>query len=528
MTDNTSDALITRIKRQSPAAALTGIALLAIGPVIVYNALLYGEHALHAVYTSKYLPNVILALIALSIAAFALGVFILIALFVALAALQKIAYPRVLGHGEYTLLGIACLAGVAGTIITSLTGHVITSAAIMQHAPPGVGESLVALVAAVTPVVILGLQLVRPDVVSWQAEAAHNRENWDGYKVENEVTAVARNTRTSSESDETGDDTELSLEWYESDSNSNRNDTSERPPRDNNTVEQNSNPELNPYFEQQGNSDDGDDSDDEDSYEFDWQFETDVSFDDVGGMEETKTELRNDIIRPFVEEPERAERLGIRVSNIILHGPPGTGKTFIAKALATELGLPFAALSGADVQSKWINESPQRVKQLFSEAETLAAREGGAVIFLDELDTILRSRDDGSGKHAEDDKVVNEFLNHLEDATKNNVLFIGATNRFDLLDEAGVRSGRVDKTIEVGKPDFEARVKIFEVQLRTRPSDVQGEVVRRASKLTDGLVAADIDAIVEAAAKNAFNRGRDEISSDDFMDAVQVHISNKA
>ena len=120
--------------------------------------------------------------------------------------------------------------------------------------------------------------------------------------------------------------------------------------------------------------------------EFAWQTETDVSFDDLGGMDELKDELRTEVIQP-IEHPEEAEKLGVSAPNVLFTGPPGTGKSYSAKALATELRLPFVSLSGADIQSKWINESASIVNDLFSEAKEMADREGGAVVFLDEIDS---------------------------------------------------------------------------------------------------------------------------------------------
>lgn len=249
--------------------------------------------------------------------------------------------------------------------------------------------------------------------------------------------------------------------------------------------------------------------------EFNWQTETDVSFDDIGGMDDLKNQLQAEIIKPM-ENPEKAEELGVAAPNVIFHGPPGTGKTFTAEALATELGLPFAKLSGADVQSKWINESASTVNNLFSEAKEMAAREGGAVVFLDELDSVLKNRSGSGSSHEEDNKVVNEFLNHLEDTKDHGVIFIGATNRVDSLDDAGVRSGRIDLKIKVGKPDVDAREEILRAQLADREHEIPDTGITELAAATDGAVAADLELLVNRAAKNVLTRDGDVIQCSDF------------
>jgi len=249
--------------------------------------------------------------------------------------------------------------------------------------------------------------------------------------------------------------------------------------------------------------------------EFSWQTETDVSFDNIGGMGDLKNQLQAEVIKPM-ENPEKADELGVAAPNLILHGPPGTGKTFTAEALATELGLPFAKLSGADIQSKWINESSSKVNGLFTEAKQMAAREGGAVVFLDELDSVLKARSGSGSSHEEDNKVVNEFLNHLEDTKDHGIIFIGATNRVDSLDDAGVRSGRIDLKIKVGKPDVRAREEILRAQLADREHDIPDTGIEELAHATDGAVAADLELLINRAAKNVLTRDGDVIQWSDF------------
>lgn len=259
-----------------------------------------------------------------------------------------------------------------------------------------------------------------------------------------------------------------------------------------------------------------------DELEYDWRTETDVTMSDIGGMDGLKAELNTDVIQPLTTGKEKAETLDIPLPNIVFHGPPGTGKTFMAKALATELGLPFAKLSGADVQSKWINESAQKINTLFDEAKTIAEAEGGAVVFLDELDAVLKQRSGAGQSHEEDNKVVAEFLNHLQETSEYDILFVGATNRLDALDDAGIRAGRIDKKIHVGKPDQDARKEILRSQLTDRPNDLTDTQIVEIAERTNSMVAADLETlVVDAARTSAFEREGEMIRWGDLSDALE-------
>jgi SpoVK/Ycf46/Vps4 family AAA+-type ATPase len=230
---------------------------------------------------------------------------------------------------------------------------------------------------------------------------------------------------------------------------------------------------------------------------------------------------------PLISEKEKAEALGIPVPNIVFYGPPGTGKTYLAKALARELELPIVRLSGNDVQSKWINESPQKIKNLFEEAQTVATNAGGAIVFLDELDAVLKSRDGAGRAHEEDNKVVAEFLTHLQETAEDDILFIGATNRMEVLDEAVIRSGRIDKKIHVGRPDQEARKAILQAQLADRPHALSDEAVEYVAAITEGLIAADLaELTIEAARFSVFSRGDDEVRWEDVKHALNDWRNN--
>jgi SpoVK/Ycf46/Vps4 family AAA+-type ATPase len=253
----------------------------------------------------------------------------------------------------------------------------------------------------------------------------------------------------------------------------------------------------------------------ESGFEFRWLTETGVRFADIGGMDALKQELLRDVITPL-GNPEKANELGVTAPNIVFHGPPGTGKTYFAKALATELDLPVALLSGADIQSKWINESASTVSALFSEAQEVASSEGGAVVFIDEVDSVLKQRAGRGNAHEEDTKVVNEFLGCLEETGEHNIVFIGATNRLGALDNAGVRSGRIDKKIQIGKPDQAAREAIIRAQLNRRRHDISDSEIKELAAGTDDAVAADLKALIERAAKKTLVRGGTVVRSRDL------------
>lgn len=254
-----------------------------------------------------------------------------------------------------------------------------------------------------------------------------------------------------------------------------------------------------------------------------WTTETDVSMEDVGGMEGVKKKLDRKIINLLRDEEMRksAAELDISLPNVILHGPPGTGKTYLARALASEIGLPFVKVTGGDITTKWVNESPEKINNLFSEGRKIAAKEGGAVIFLDEMDAVLAKRG-GSNSHRENEKVVDEFLAHLDETDQHNILFVGATNRRDALDPAVVRKGRIDEEIEVPEPDHDARVAIFKAQVHKRSHDLTEQDFQKLARETDGMVAADIEAIVDEASRNLLYDGtnRSQLRWADFETAI--------
>ena len=229
-----------------------------------------------------------------------------------------------------------------------------------------------------------------------------------------------------------------------------------------------------------------------------WQDESGVTMADYGGRPELCETIENSVIVPFRDRPEQARQLGVPVPTILLYGPPGTGKTYLAKALAGEIGYPYVTLSGGDVLSRYINASTEQVNDLFREARALAKYAGGALIFIDEIDSVLKARQ-STNQHAEDRKVVNEFLNHIEDIGEQNILFIGATNVHDELDSAAL--SRFDKELFVDLPNEHTRREIIATHLDGRAHVVTNEEIAELAAATEGLSARDLTNIIIDAAR---------------------------
>ncbi len=220
-----------------------------------------------------------------------------------------------------------------------------------------------------------------------------------------------------------------------------------------------------------------------------------VHWDDIGGLEEVKQELREVVEWPL-KHPEYFKEMGIEPpKGILLYGPPGCGKTLLAKAVATESGANFIAVKGPEILSKWVGESERAIREIFAKARQAAP----CVIFFDEIDSIVPRRgfrfDSGVT-----DRIVNQLLTELDGIAKlEGVVVIGATNRPDILDPALLRPGRFDRIIYVPPPDRKARLEIFKVHTRKMPlaDDVDLE---KLADMTEGYTGADIAAVCREAA----------------------------
>jgi AAA+ superfamily predicted ATPase len=241
-----------------------------------------------------------------------------------------------------------------------------------------------------------------------------------------------------------------------------------------------------------------------------WSKDSEVTMADYGGRPELTETIRNSVIVPFRDRPEQAKELGVPVPSLLLYGPPGTGKTYLAKALAGEIGYPYVTLSGGDMLSRYINASTENVNELLAEARAPAEHCGRALLSIDEIDSVLKTRQP-TNQHAEDQKVVNEFLTQNENIGDHNILFMGATNVHEELDSAAL--SRFDKELFVGLPEEQTRTEIIATHLSDRAHSVTDEEIADLAAATDGYSARDLTKIVtDAARRTLVDPDRDEIT----------------
>jgi cell division protease FtsH len=246
--------------------------------------------------------------------------------------------------------------------------------------------------------------------------------------------------------------------------------------------------------------------------------DTGVRFEDVAGVDEAKNELRE--IVDFLKNPKGYGRLGGRMpKGVLLVGPPGTGKTLLAKAVAGEAKVPFFSISGSEFVEMFVGVGAARVRDLFAQARDKAP----AIIFIDELDALGRARGMGglAGGHDEKEQTLNQLLVELDgfDSSAGLVL-LGATNRPEILDPALLRAGRFDRQVLVDRPDRTGRVQILDVHLR-KVQLAPDVAVEKVAALTPGFTGADLANLVNEAALLATRRGADNVSMQDFNNAVE-------
>ena len=227
-----------------------------------------------------------------------------------------------------------------------------------------------------------------------------------------------------------------------------------------------------------------------------------VSWEDVGGLEEVKMQLREMVEMP-IENHDSFTRLGIRpAKGVLLYGPPGTGKTLIAKAVANESRANFISIKGPEIMSKWVGESEKAIRQMFKKAKQVAP----AIVFLDELDAIAPRRGTGLDTNVTE-RVVNQLLTSIDGLESlDGVTVIAATNRPDIVDPALLRPGRFDRLILTPIPDISARITILKIHTRSMPlKDV--DLDHLVSK-TEGFVGADLENLCREAAMIALREDR--------------------
>ncbi|HWG72913.1 MAG TPA: AAA family ATPase [Acidimicrobiales bacterium] len=247
-----------------------------------------------------------------------------------------------------------------------------------------------------------------------------------------------------------------------------------------------------------------------------------LRFSDVAGLDHAIEELRE--VADYLSDPGRFQALGAELPRgILLHGPPGCGKTLLARALAGETGVAFYSISAASFVEQYVGLGAARVRQLFDQAK----KHPRSIIFLDELDAVGRNRNDssGGGGGVEFDHTLNQLLVELDGFEgSSGALILAATNRPELLDPALLRPGRFDRRIRVEPPDCEGRQRILELYARDRPFSDPVDWARVAGQ-TAGLVPAELANIVNEAALLAGRRHRLAISSADLEEACTRQLS---
>lgn len=241
-----------------------------------------------------------------------------------------------------------------------------------------------------------------------------------------------------------------------------------------------------------------------------------VVFDDVAGLSEEKDELQE--VVDFLKNPKKYMDLGARIpKGILMVGPPGTGKTYLSKAVAGEAGVPFFSISGSDFVEMFVGVGASRVRDLFEQAK----KESPAIVFIDEIDAVGRKRGAGlGGGHDEREQTLNQLLVEMDGFGINQgITIMAATNRPDILDPALLRPGRFDRQIVVGRPDVKGREAIFKVHSKNKPleDDVDLSVL---AKFTAGFTPADIENVMNEAAILTARKRENKISMETIEEAI--------
>jgi len=244
-----------------------------------------------------------------------------------------------------------------------------------------------------------------------------------------------------------------------------------------------------------------------------------VHWDEIGGLEDVKQELREAVEWP-IKNPEVFKRMGIHPpKGILLFGPPGCGKTLLARAVATESEANFITIKGPEVFSKWVGESEKAIREVFRKGRMSAP----AVIFFDEFDSLVPRRGLGYGDSGVSERVISQLLTEMDGVVAlEDVVVMAATNRPDILDPAVLRPGRFDRLIYVPHPDDEVRLTIFKIYTKDMPL-AKGVDLPRLAATAKNYSGADIEGLCREAALNALRKDvhAKEVTLRDFEEAMK-------
>jgi len=240
----------------------------------------------------------------------------------------------------------------------------------------------------------------------------------------------------------------------------------------------------------------------------------------VAGMHELKKLLYRDIVKPF-KNPEEREPYRIPFPTFLFYGPPGCGKTFIARKLAEELGCYFKETIPSDIASPYIHDTVRKIREIFD----AAFKQAPSILFIDEFDAFVPTRDAFTQGHKSEE--ISEFLNQLNECAAKKIIVIGATNVPDKIDIAILRTGRFDKKVFVGPPDVDAIKEILRYHLSGRPQtdslNIHIQTIAKALSNV-GYSSSDIKFLVDEAAREAFERGKLPISKEIFLRFCPVFL----
>ena len=250
----------------------------------------------------------------------------------------------------------------------------------------------------------------------------------------------------------------------------------------------------------------------------------DVSFKDIGGMNEEILSIQQAIELPL-NKPEAFDKMGLSPpKGVLLTGPPGTGKTMLAKAIANSTSATFLGLVGSELAQKYIGEGGRLVRELFD----LAKEKAPSIIFIDEIDSIGSKRlDSSTSGDREVQRTLMQLLSEMDGFESNqNVKIIAATNRPELLDKALLRPGRFDRIIEIGLPDRDARENILQIITKQMLLD-NSTILEKIANKTEGFSGAELKALVMEAGIKAISEEKATVSENNFLEALQLIVENR-